>query len=99
MKDISDQEVVDHLKRLNGWWRDGAVSGEVFSLKSRAYLPAVKSLVMDEKLYRAVVLMGPRRVGKTVLARERHVSEHVGARAHRWGVAASRRRWQILSHT
>lgn len=67
MKDISDQEVIAHLKRLNGWWPDGNLDGDVFGLTSRAYLPAVKELLTDEKLRRAVVLMGPRRVGKTVL--------------------------------
>jgi hypothetical protein len=38
-------------------------------LKPRAYLPAVRDLVADEQLRRAVVLLGPRRVGKTILIR------------------------------
>ncbi|MDK9724582.1 MAG: ATP-binding protein [Sterolibacteriaceae bacterium MAG5] len=33
----------------------------------RAYLPAFKALVQSEAAHRAVLLMGPRRVGKTIL--------------------------------
>jgi uncharacterized protein len=69
MKDISDQEVTEHLKRLNGWWTSGRIDVETEKLQSRAYLPAVQRLLTDTKLRRAVVLLGPRRVGKTVLIR------------------------------
>ncbi|MFT7724057.1 MAG: ATP-binding protein [Roseateles sp.] len=39
------------------------------ALRPRAYLGLVKQLLMDEQLRRAVVLLGPRRVGKTILIR------------------------------
>jgi predicted AAA+ superfamily ATPase len=67
VKDISDQEVTEHLKRLNTWWSAKQVDDQVRNWKPRAYLDAVRRLVADDKLRRAVVLMGPRRVGKTVL--------------------------------
>lgn len=67
MKDISDQEVIDHLKRLNRWWPGLGIAPDIAVLEPRAYLSAVKSLVVNTHLRRAVVLMGPRRVGKTVL--------------------------------
>jgi predicted AAA+ superfamily ATPase len=69
MKDISDQEVGEHLKRLNRWWSGGGIDAENAKLRPRAYLPAVHKLLTDVSLRRAVVLLGPRRVGKTVLIR------------------------------
>lgn len=38
-------------------------------LRPRAYLEPVKRLLLDEQLRRAIVLLGPRRVGKTILIR------------------------------
>lgn len=70
MKHISDQEVGEHLKRLNGWWSaPDAFHADAATLRPRAYLPAVRDLLTDARLRRAVVLLGPRRVGKTVLIR------------------------------
>lgn len=70
MKDISDQEVIEHLRRLNRWWSGAAgVDDATAGLKRRAYLPAVRRLLTDVQLRRAVVLLGPRRVGKTILIR------------------------------
>lgn len=70
MKDISDQEVGEHLKRLNRWWSGPArIDDATEALSPRAYLPAVRGLLTDARLRRAVVLLGPRRVGKTILIR------------------------------
>lgn len=68
MKTISDQEVIEHLKRLNRWWRGpGGIDPAIGALQPRAYLGAVRGLLTDTRLQRAVVLLGPRRVGKTIL--------------------------------
>lgn len=67
MKSISDQEVASHLKRLNPWWAEGRIDPAIAALTPRAYLPPVRRLLTDAKLRRAVVLLGPRRVGKTIL--------------------------------
>jgi predicted AAA+ superfamily ATPase len=68
MKAISDQEVMEHIKRLNGWWDSPDNPDPVIDkLKPRAYLPAVYDLVARTNVRRAVVLLGPRRVGKTIL--------------------------------
>ncbi len=68
MKTISDQEVIDHIKRLNRWWQEPKAPDPVIeNLKPRAYLPAVYDLMARSSVRRAVVLMGPRRVGKTIL--------------------------------
>lgn len=69
MKDFSNQQVADHLKRLNPWWETGAMDAETLSLQPRAYLAPICQLLLEPKLRRAVVLLGPRRVGKTILIR------------------------------
>lgn len=69
MKDVSDQLVEIHLKRLNPWWQRGEVDEDARKLRPRAYLDAVRALLLAPQLRRAVVLLGPRRVGKTILIR------------------------------
>ena len=69
MKDVSNQQVAEHLKRLNPWWATGALDAETLELKPRAYLAPVRRLLREPELRRAVVLLGPRRVGKTILIR------------------------------
>ncbi len=69
MKDVSNQQVEDHLKRLNPWWDSARMDPETLDLRPRAYLGPVRQLLLEPKLRRAVVLLGPRRVGKTILIR------------------------------
>ncbi|MFT3801276.1 MAG: ATP-binding protein [Burkholderiaceae bacterium] len=69
MKDVSNQQVADHLKRLNPWWASSGMDPETLALRPRAYLGPVRQLLLEPKLRRAVVLLGPRRVGKTILIR------------------------------
>ena len=69
MKDVSNQQVIDHLKRLNPWWDNGRMDDETLELRPRAYLAPVGQLLSTPELRRAVVLLGPRRVGKTILIR------------------------------
>lgn len=65
MKPIAGEERVERLRLDNPWWREG---GEVISYRTpRDYLSPFKELVVKQEPRRAVVLMGPRRVGKTVL--------------------------------
>lgn len=45
------------------------MDGATVSLAPRAYLPAVGQFLRDAGIRRAVVLLGPRRVGKTILIR------------------------------
>lgn len=69
MKDVSNQQIAEHLKRLNPWWGSGAMDAETLALHPRAYLDPVRRLLQEPRLRRAVVLLGPRRVGKTILIR------------------------------
>lgn len=45
------------------------MDAETLALSPRAYLAPVRQLLQETKLRRAVVLLGPRRVGKTILIR------------------------------
>jgi len=69
MKDVSDQQVIDHLKRLNLWWQSGVMDADTLAMLPRAYLTPIRQLLLEPHLRRAVVLLGPRRVGKTILIR------------------------------
>jgi predicted AAA+ superfamily ATPase len=69
MKNVSNQQVEDHLKQLNPWWSNSQMDAVTLALQPRAYLGPVKNLLLDATLRRAVVLLGPRRVGKTILIR------------------------------
>jgi len=69
MKDLPGQRVTEHLKRLNPWWDGGQVDEDTRRLRPRAYLAPVQELLLAIGLRRAVVLLGPRRVGKTILIR------------------------------
>jgi hypothetical protein len=68
MKTISEAEIVKRIHFENPWWTPNASIDEYFkAMKPRAYLDLFYNLVTEEEVNRAVVLMGPRRVGKTVM--------------------------------
>lgn len=68
MRTISREQVVKRLKAENPWWdarRTASLPGREW--KPRAYFDLFMPLVTRTGIRRAVVLMGPRRVGKTVM--------------------------------
>lgn len=68
MFEISEQEIVSRLKFDNPWWQDRDPERVRYaSFPRRKYFAPFLRSVKDLKLKRAVVLMGPRRVGKTVM--------------------------------
>jgi len=69
VKEVSNQQIAEHLKRLNPWWQSTRADEATSTLRPRAYLEPVRKLLLDSELRRAVVLLGPRRVGKTILIR------------------------------
>lgn len=64
---ISDVEVQRRLDIDNPWWSDPQPPDRVKSWKERLYLPLLFDLVRQSTPNRAAVVMGPRRVGKTVM--------------------------------
>lgn len=67
MLQITDLEIKRRLGFDNPWWESGAIDPVVKRMPKRAYFPAFMTLVDQPTVKRAVVLMGPRRVGKTIL--------------------------------
>ncbi len=66
MLEISEDDILDRMRVDNPWWKTGQVA-IVSGYKKRAYFESFAEEAMQTAFRRAVVLMGPRRVGKTVL--------------------------------
>jgi predicted AAA+ superfamily ATPase len=64
---FSEELVMERLRFENPWWVTGVVEPHYSSMSPRLYKELFHPLVIDRSVRRAVVLMGPRRVGKTVL--------------------------------
>lgn len=68
MLEIAKSDIVARLKFDNPWWESGA-SGKVVFEKTprRKYFDSFHKAITNSNVRRAIVLMGPRRVGKTVM--------------------------------
>ncbi len=68
MLEIAEKDIVARLKFDNPWWESG-VKGKVAyeATPRRKYFEAFRQTIADTSVHRAIVLMGPRRVGKTVM--------------------------------
>ena len=62
-----EEEIRKRMVSDNPWWELGKVDEYFTQLPRRAYLDDFYRLVTDLTVRRAVILMGPRRVGKTVM--------------------------------
>lgn len=68
MLQVSEKEVKNRLWFDNSWWEEGEKIEERFAkLPRRAYFGRFYSLLSERSINRAIILMGPRRVGKTVM--------------------------------
>ena len=67
LKEISKEQVLDRIRFENPWWVSGRIEEDYNSMRRRLYFNIFKPLVFETDVRRAVVLMGPRRVGKTVM--------------------------------
>jgi uncharacterized protein len=66
MLEISEDDILDRMRVDNPWWSKGQVP-TISGYKKRAYFESFAEEAMQTEFRRAVVLMGPRRVGKTVM--------------------------------
>lgn len=64
---ITEQQILDRIRFENPWWIDGKIDDFYDSMKRRLYFHIFFPLIAKKSIKRAVVLMGPRRVGKTVM--------------------------------
>lgn len=64
---IPTSKRIERLQFENPWWVSGKVQATYHEMTQRLYFDLFYPFVKDTEVKRAVVLMGPRRVGKTVL--------------------------------
>lgn len=68
MLEITEQEIQDRLAFDNPWWEPGEGIQKIYAeYPRRLYFKPFCQLVTDSSVNRAVILLGPRRVGKTVM--------------------------------
>jgi predicted AAA+ superfamily ATPase len=76
VRPIPADQIVNRIRAENPWWVEPhRVPEPVSAWRPRAYLGLFLPLVQERSVRRAVLLMGPRRVGKTVLIQ--HVIQHL----------------------
>lgn len=64
---LLEQQIIGRLKVDNPWWTEGSIPEYYEKMSPRLYLNIFFPLVQDNSLRRSLILMGPRRVGKTVM--------------------------------
>ena len=68
MLQVTNQEIDNRLREENPWWQAGAgIDADYATLPRRAYLPPFTRLLRGDGPQRALLLLGPRRVGKTIM--------------------------------
>jgi hypothetical protein len=67
MQNISREDILGRIRTENPWWEGNSISQPHREMRPRAYFDLFFPLVKAQEVRRAVVLMGPRRVGKTVM--------------------------------
>lgn len=67
LRTIPLDEIYDSLGLENPWWQTGVIGERFRDFPQRSYLKGFKDLVTQTALVRSVILLGPRRVGKTVM--------------------------------
>lgn len=70
MLEIAKSDVLKSLRRDNPWWDASYKIARSPTEKRRAYYGPFSTLALDWSVRRATILMGPRRVGKTVMLRQ-----------------------------
>ncbi len=68
MQTIPPEQVEERLKAENPWWvKGGRIPPDIQAMRARPYFTLFFPLVQQQAVRRAVLLLGPRRVGKTVM--------------------------------
>ena len=65
--ELIEKQVIGRLKVDNPWWTENEIAKYYSQMRPRLYLDIFYPLVCDTEVRRALILMGPRRVGKTVM--------------------------------
>jgi len=64
---IPTEKIIERLRYENPWWISRRIPEMYQALSKRLYFELFYPYLKEKKVRRAVVLMGPRRVGKTVM--------------------------------
>lgn len=67
LKQVTKKQIINRIKFENPWWITAHIEEDYAEMPRRAYFDIFKPLANDLEVRRALVLMGPRRVGKTVM--------------------------------
>ncbi|GAA4300422.1 ATP-binding protein [Compostibacter hankyongensis] len=67
LKSIAISQILERIRFENPWWTSNSIDAFFQDMPRRAYFEQFSSLCTDLSVQRAVVLMGPRRIGKTVM--------------------------------
>ena len=65
--ELLEKQVIGRLRLDNPWWTEKEIAPFYAQMHPRLYLDIFYPLVAESDLRRAIILMGPRRVGKTVM--------------------------------
>ena len=65
--EIIKEQVIKRMSFDNPWWISSSISNDYNTMQPRAYLSDFYAMVANMSIRRATILMGPRRVGKTVM--------------------------------
>ena len=65
--ELLERQIIGRLKVDNPWWLEGAVPDYFAKMSPRLYLNIFMPLLQSVELRRALILMGPRSGGKTVM--------------------------------
>ena len=64
---IPTEKILERLRFENPWWNNKQIPEVYASMSKRLYFREFYAHVIEKNIRRALVLMGPRRVGKTVM--------------------------------
>ncbi len=67
---ISEKDIRRRIERDNPWWATGIDQIPEAKFPKRLYFKSFKDLAISFEVRRAIVLLGPRRVGKTVMLKQ-----------------------------
>jgi predicted AAA+ superfamily ATPase len=70
MQSIAESDIKARIQRDNPWWVDAASRIPEAEYPRRVYFALFRSLALNFEVRRATVLLGPRRVGKTVMIKQ-----------------------------
>lgn len=67
LNELLKQQIINRMNIDNPWWTSEKIDSDYRNMPTRLYIDLFYPQVKDLTIRRAIILMGPRRVGKTVL--------------------------------